>query len=97
MEIICPNPNCEYKGESKKVKRGSLLLGLILLLIGVVPGLLYFIFCYTTHYYCPNCGNEIKIITENGKRKISKWLLILGGIVLLILVISFLIAPLFFE
>ena len=98
MEIICPNPNCGYKGEPKKVKRGSVLIGIFLLAFYIIPGVLYFLFYYEDRYYCPKCGNEIKIITENGERKISKQLLILSGIVLLILVISIitlLIAPVF--
>jgi hypothetical protein len=58
-EIICPNPNCIYKGIPKRQARGSFLIGLILCLFFLVPGILYFMFKSGYRYYCPKCGMQI--------------------------------------
>ena len=57
--IICPNPNCDYKGKPKRVARGSTIVGLFLLCFFIVPGLLYFIFKSGYRYSCPQCGVQI--------------------------------------
>ena len=59
-DIICPNPNCRYQGPPIKVARGSILLGLILLLFFILPGVLYFIFMQGYRYSCPKCGLQVK-------------------------------------
>ena len=58
-QIICPNVNCGYQGSPKRISRGNLLIGLLLLLFGVVPGLLYFAIMRGYRYYCPKCGLQI--------------------------------------
>lgn len=60
-DIICPNPNCRYQGPPRKVARGPILLGLVLLLLFILPGILYFIFMQGYRYYCPKCGLQIKV------------------------------------
>lgn len=55
-EIICPNPNCGYRGPAKKKARGSFLVGLILCLFFLLPGILYFMFKSGYRYSCPKCG-----------------------------------------
>lgn len=57
--MICPNVNCGYRGPAKRRKRGSVLLGLLLCLFGLVPGVLYFIFRSGYRYSCPRCGLQI--------------------------------------
>lgn len=59
--IICPNPNCDYKGTAKRTARGSTLVGLILLCFFILPGLLYFMFKSGYRYTCPKCGMQIRI------------------------------------
>jgi hypothetical protein len=59
-EIICPNPNCGYRGKPAKKSKGSTLIGLILLLFGILPGVIYFIFGKKTYYICPKCGIQIR-------------------------------------
>lgn len=55
-EIICPNPNCGYKGKPEIRRRGNVLVGVLLLLFSIIPGLLYFIFYKKTYYICSKCG-----------------------------------------
>lgn len=57
--IICPNPNCAYQGKAQKVARGNCLVGLILCLFFLLPGILYFMLMGGYRYYCPNCGMQI--------------------------------------
>lgn len=59
-DIICPNPSCRYVGPPLKVARGSILLGFILLLFFILPGILYFIFMQGYRYNCPKCGLQIR-------------------------------------
>lgn len=59
-DIICPNPSCRYEGPPKKVARGSILVGLILLLFFILPGILYFLFMGGYRYQCPQCGLQIR-------------------------------------
>ena len=59
-EIICPNPNCGYRGPAKIRLRGSALVGLILLCFFILPGLLYFMFKSGYRYTCPKCGMQIR-------------------------------------
>ena len=58
-KIICPNPNCGYKGKPKKEARGSTAVGCLLCLLMLLPGLLYFAFKGGYRYRCPKCGCEI--------------------------------------
>lgn len=57
--IICPNPNCGYEGKVARKARGSLLTGLILCCLFLLPGLIYFMFMSGYRYYCPNCKMQI--------------------------------------
>ena len=61
MEIICPNANCGYQGKVKKKARGSIIAGIILCFIFLLPGILYFIFMQGYRYYCPKCNNQISV------------------------------------
>jgi predicted RNA-binding Zn-ribbon protein involved in translation (DUF1610 family) len=58
--IICPNPSCGYQGPPKRVARGSALVGCVLLLFFIVPGILYFMFKSGYRYICPRCGLQIR-------------------------------------
>jgi len=60
-EIICPNPNCDYKGIPEKKEQGNSTTGILLLLFGfILPGLLYFMFYRKTYLVCPKCGIIIR-------------------------------------
>lgn len=59
VNMICPNTNCNYKGKPKKVPRGSIIVGLCLLLLIILPGLFYFLFFGGYRYRCPHCGLQI--------------------------------------
>jgi DNA-directed RNA polymerase subunit RPC12/RpoP len=63
--IICPNPNCGYVGSPEKQARGSLVVGCLLTLIMILPGLIYFAFMSGYNYICPRCGVHIRPGTHN--------------------------------
>ena len=54
--IICFNPNCDYAGTPKQEFFGSMYLCILLLFLGVIPGIFYRAFCMGTKYVCPKCG-----------------------------------------
>lgn len=58
--VICPNPNCGYQGTGKKSGGTSGCLLVILLLLGVLPGILYLLFCGKPGVICPRCGIKIR-------------------------------------
>ena len=58
-DIICPNPHCGYKGRPRYKPRGSLLFGLILCCLFLLPGILYFIFRSGYRLLCPECGMQL--------------------------------------
>jgi hypothetical protein len=62
-QIICPNPNCGYKGWPLRRARGSIIVGLCLLCFFLLPGVLYFMLKSGYRYLCPNCG--LQIATDN--------------------------------
>ncbi|VEB35523.1 Uncharacterised protein [Legionella cherrii] len=62
-QMICPNVNCGYIGKPKKEARGSIIVGLILCMFFLLPGVLYFLFRSGYRYSCPNCGMQIS--TDN--------------------------------
>jgi hypothetical protein len=57
--MICPNQNCGYSGKPGRKARGSLILGLLLCCLFIVPGLLYFMLRSGYRYLCPKCGLQI--------------------------------------
>jgi predicted RNA-binding Zn-ribbon protein involved in translation (DUF1610 family) len=57
--IICPNINCGYQGPARKKARGSILVGLILCLFFLLPGIIYFIIKSGYRHFCPKCGLQI--------------------------------------
>jgi predicted RNA-binding Zn-ribbon protein involved in translation (DUF1610 family) len=59
-DIICPNANCRYEGPPRKVARGSIIVGVILLFLFLLPGILYFLFMGGHRYQCPRCGMVIR-------------------------------------
>lgn len=71
VNIICPNPNCDFSGPAREKDRGSttlvvwlvLILPLLSLLIFFplspvffVFGIWYYITQVKTRYYCPKCN-----------------------------------------
>jgi hypothetical protein len=59
-DIICPNSQCGYCGPPRKVPRGSLILGLILCLFFILPGVIYLMVMSGYNYICPRCGLHIR-------------------------------------
>ncbi len=62
-KIICPNTNCNYRGKPIKSPRGYFIIGCLLLLPGIFPGIFYFMFFNGYRYSCPSCG--LQILNEN--------------------------------
>jgi len=76
--IICPNPNCGFRGMPKKIRRGSyitaillifglppvlfLLLGPLFSLAAFILGILYLVLGIRNEYLCPRC--KIKLRSE---------------------------------
>ena len=58
--IICPNPNCGYVGPSNRESKGSVILAVILLLIGIIPGLIYGVVASGHTISCPVCGTKVR-------------------------------------
>lgn len=59
-QVICPNPNCGYRGPTMRVEKGSVVLGVLLMLfVFVIPGLLYLIFMCGSKDICPQCGIQV--------------------------------------
>jgi len=52
---------CGYEGRTKVKSRGSLLVGLVLLVLLFPVGIIYFIFKSGYRYYCPKCNMQVGI------------------------------------
>jgi proteolipid membrane potential modulator len=59
-KIICPNQNCGFKGIGKASGGKSLIILLLLLFLGILPGLLYAFWPIKQHLACPRCGMQIR-------------------------------------
>jgi len=51
-----PCPVCGYRGPAARVPKGSMLIAVSLLLIGVLPGLIYLMFFSGDVWTCWQCG-----------------------------------------
>jgi len=58
--IICPNPNCGYRGPGRVKKKGSAVVMVLLLLLWILPGILYAIFYNGSVIVCPRCGMKVR-------------------------------------
>jgi len=58
-DIVCPNPNCGYVGRGNKIARGSTIVGILLLLCWILPGIIYFMFFSGYRTCCPRCQCQI--------------------------------------
>ena len=59
MTATCPY--CGHQGRMRRRAKGSILVGLILLLCYVLPGVLYLYFTAGYRYYCPRCRNRLDL------------------------------------
>jgi hypothetical protein len=59
--IICPNPNCGYRGPPRRKARGSIATGCLLSIFFLIPGIFYFMLMQGYRYYCPRCGIQIGV------------------------------------
>lgn len=60
-QVICPNPNCGYRGIPDKKGKTNILFFFVLFCFFMVPGILYALFTRGYNYSCPQCGNKINI------------------------------------
>jgi hypothetical protein len=58
--IICPNPNCGYRGPGDRQSKGSGVIAVLLLLLWILPGLLYILFWSGYVVKCPQCGMKVR-------------------------------------
>lgn len=58
-DIVCPNANCGYVGPGKKIARGSTIIGILLLLCWILPGVIYFMFFSGYRTCCPRCQCQV--------------------------------------
>lgn len=58
--IICPNPNCRYQGAGKQSGTTSGCLLVVLLCLGILPGILYLLFVGKPGIICPRCGMRVR-------------------------------------
>jgi hypothetical protein len=54
--MICPNPNCGYHGNPRREPKGDVFYGILLCLLCLLPGIIYFIVQSGYKYVCPKCG-----------------------------------------
>ena len=60
--IICPNPNCYYRGEPIRRPKGSRLTLWLLIVLCFPIGLIYAII-YAGHVYsCPRCHIRVQML-----------------------------------
>jgi hypothetical protein len=57
LEMRCGS--CGQTVVPVKTKRGDLGLGIVLLLIMMLPGIIYFMFCYGDDFFCPRCKGKL--------------------------------------
>lgn len=60
LQIICPNQNCNFRGTGKRCGGSNGCLLIVLLLLGIVPGIIYFLFFEKSGVQCPKCGMKIR-------------------------------------
>jgi hypothetical protein len=77
--IICPNGNCNYRGEPNLEPRGSTLLLLALFACFVLPGILYLIFAGGYRQRCPRCNIDLGTAPSSNRP-----LLILAGLLVVL-------------
>lgn len=58
--IICPNQSCGFRGTGKEQGGKSGCLLIILLFLGILPGILYLLYCGKPSVICPKCGMKIR-------------------------------------
>lgn len=58
--IICHNANCGYRGPGKQVGASNGCLLLLLFICGILPAILYILFCGKKELICPKCGCKIR-------------------------------------
>jgi hypothetical protein len=57
--VLCPNPKCDFRGPPSCEARGSAVVGVLLCLFFLLPGILYFMFFSGYRYFCPKCGMQL--------------------------------------
>lgn len=58
-DIICPNVNCNYKGAPKIRSKFNWLIFIVLLFLGVIPGIIYMAIATGHTLSCPQCNMAI--------------------------------------
>lgn len=60
-QMVCPNPNCGYRGPAASKPKGSRVVFYVLACCFLLPGLIYGIACSGRKYYCPQCGTVVDL------------------------------------
>ena len=53
-QIVCPNPNCGYRGPAARVRKGSAGLAVLLFLVFFPAAIVYILFT-RDWFLCPEC------------------------------------------
>jgi hypothetical protein len=59
--MVCPNPNCGYRGPAAVKAKGSRLALWILLATFILPGLIYAMFFSGQVHCCPACRTVVNL------------------------------------
>ena len=60
--IVCPNPNCGYRGKGVRRQDGDITILILLLLLALLPGIIYAMFCRRSYLVCPSCVMKVREI-----------------------------------
>lgn len=76
-EVICKE--CAFTGRIRKKNKENALITILLLLLGIIPGIIYIIWCQSNKSFeCPSCSSKSVIPTDSplGKQLVQKMKLI---------------------
>ena len=60
-QMICPNPNCKYRGAAAEKPRGSRAAMWFLMLFFLLPGLIYGMLYSGKQHCCPQCRTVVDL------------------------------------
>ena len=74
-EFKCSNQDCGYKGQAKGITLLNIVVGIVLCVPMIFPGILYFYnkFFGGSRYLCPKCGMQLveNILFSMHSRRLS--------------------------
>ena len=72
-EVVCKE--CAFTGRIRKKNKENALITILLLLLGIIPGIIYIIWCQSNKSFeCPLCSSKNVIPTDSplGKQLVQK-------------------------